>query len=62
VSAEHARTGVPNGVGAPLAARLESLVGGRFKLASYREAIGAAINTSRAGWAKTVFDFRGETT
>ena len=50
------------GTSASLASRLARLVGGRYALTSYREAIAAAIDTGRAGWAKTVFDMRRETT
>lgn len=42
--------------GGALAASLARLVGGRFALGAYRDAIDAALDTGRSGIAKTVFD------
>jgi threonine dehydrogenase-like Zn-dependent dehydrogenase len=39
--------------------RLETMVGPRFRLEEYREAIAAARSSGRAGYVKVVFDHRG---
>jgi threonine dehydrogenase-like Zn-dependent dehydrogenase len=39
--------------------RLETMIGPRFRLEEYREAIAAARSAGREGHVKVVFDHRG---